>query len=598
LVLNQKSVEAQEYYHRRITLLQKQLKQVQKKFQWYSFFRLILFLLAGNSVFFLWGSIFMAPFFFSFVVLFLLAVHLSVDAKYNRDKTLELIALNNHELKVLDGDWSMFEDGSEMRDAKHPFSLDMDIFGKKSVFQLLNRTGSSSGKRKLASTLLEGAEKVETNSACILELANQMDWCQEFQVEGLINRKEKEKEATLSQLSTVKVQRTKWMRFLRFLLPVLAISSTILFAWNLLSGVGFAGVFVLIMMPTGKYAKKTNAVAQLLSRQSGRVKTVLKQLELYRELSPAHPLFQEEQESLLKEGSGVITEMVELQKILGRFDYRLNLVVAVFLNFFVAWDFLILEQLNKWLQKNAGEIEEWEEKLALMEVWISGAVFKFNRPDSTFASISEENRSIDIKGLAHPFVEAASCVLNSVEISERENFIIITGPNMAGKSTYLRSLGLAFVCANAGFPVLAQSCALPKLKLFSSMRTSDDLTEESSYFHAELIRLRMIMDAIEREEKVFVILDEILKGTNSKDKEIGSAKFLQKLKRMNAKGIIATHDLSLCELAKGDPAFHNMCFDSVIEGENLSFDYKINDGVCKNMNASFLLRKMCLVDED
>ena len=168
---------------------------------------------------------------------------------------------------------------------------------------------------------------------------------------------------------------------------------------------------------------------------------------------------------------------------------------------------------------------------------------------------------------------------------------------MAGKSTYLRSLGLTFVFSNAGFPVLAKSCKIPKLKLFSSMRTSDDLTVESSYFHAELIRLRFIMDAIENGENIFIILDEILKGTNSKDKEIGSARFLQKLKRLNARGIIATHDLSLCDLANNDSTFRNMCFDSIIEGENLSFDYRINEGVCKNMNASFLLKQMKLVDE-
>jgi DNA mismatch repair ATPase MutS len=168
---------------------------------------------------------------------------------------------------------------------------------------------------------------------------------------------------------------------------------------------------------------------------------------------------------------------------------------------------------------------------------------------------------------------------------------------MAGKSTYLRGLGLTFVFSNAGFPVIAKSCKIPNLKLFSSMRTSDDLTVESSYFHAELVRLRFIMDAIERGEKIFIILDEILKGTNSKDKEIGSARFLQKLKRLNSKGIIATHDLSLCELATNDATFKNMCFDSIIEGDNLSFNYKINEGVCKNMNASFLLKQMKLVDE-
>jgi DNA mismatch repair ATPase MutS len=198
--------------------------------------------------------------------------------------------------------------------------------------------------------------------------------------------------------------------------------------------------------------------------------------------------------------------------------------------------------------------------------------------------------------MGHPFVPHSKQVRNDVILSGNEHFLIITGPNMAGKSTYLRSLGLTFILANAGFPVIAESCSIPKFKLYSSMRTSDDLTVESSYFHAELTRLRFIMDAIERGEQVFIILDEILKGTNSKDKEIGSAKFLEKLVKMNAKGVIATHDLSLCELASNSSSFRNMYFDSTIEGDELSFDYQIREGICKNMNASFLLKKMHLVD--
>ncbi|EPB65923.1 dephospho-CoA kinase [Ancylostoma ceylanicum] len=163
---------------------------------------------------------------------------------------------------------------------------------------------------------------------------------------------------------------------------------------------------------------------------------------------------------------------------------------------------------------------------------------------------------------------------------------------MAGKSTYLRSVGLAIISANAGFPVLAASCSIPEIQLYSSMRTSDDLSVESSYFHAELTRLRFIMDAIESGKKVFVILDEILKGTNSRDKEIGSAGFLDKLRKIGAKGIIATHDLSLTELALKTPSFRNVYFDSTIDGEELYFDYKVREGVCQNMNASFLLKKM------
>jgi DNA mismatch repair ATPase MutS len=355
-------------------------------------------------------------------------------------------------------------------------------------------------------------------------------------------------------------------------------------------------IIIIILAVIARSLKRTNSVANILSKQSERVKMILRQLELYSKLKVENELLKLERDQLLNEGNGVLHEVKLLDKIMGRFDVRINFLVGMLLNFLFAWDFQITNQFKKWLDHNSNQLEKWEEKLAEIEVWISGAIYKFNHPNSTFASINSDNNSIEIIGLSHPFVDQSKSVLNDVFLTEKENFIIITGPNMAGKSTYLRSLGLTFTFANAGFPILAKSCKLPLFKLFSSMRTSDDLTVESSYFHAELIRLRFIMDAIESGQKVFIILDEILKGTNSKDKEIGSAKFLQKLKRLQAKGIIATHDLSLCELSNNDESFRNMYFDSTINGENLSFDYKINQGVCKNMNASFLLKQMKLVD--
>lgn len=589
-------MKAQTYYTNRINELNQSLKKVQKKYQLYTFLRLFFFLLAGNAIFFLWGTLLVIPVFLFCIALFLIVVHFSVDAKYQRDRVLTLIDINNKEINVLKGDWSSFQDGAEFRDGKHPFSLDMDIFGKKSVFQLLNRTVSYQGKLKLANTLLNGSNQVDVNNACIAELEENIDWCQDFMAEGIVRQNEKEMEGSLKSMKSLDIVMDFSLKVMRYLIPIIAFGSTTLLVFDLLSSTLYSGIIVIVLSMVGQKMKRTNAIAQRLTFQSDRVKTILKQLELYKALNVKNPLFQKEQNDLLNEENGVISEMKELDKIMSRFDYRMNLVVGVVLNFFLAWDFLILFQMKRWMDKNGNQLENWEDKLSEMEVWISGAIYKFNNENATFATITKDVERIEIMQLSHPFVDQSKSVKNDVSLTESENFIIITGPNMAGKSTYLRSLGLTFVMANAGFPVLATSCILPQLKLFSSMRTSDDLTEESSYFHAELIRLRFIMDAIEKGEKVFIILDEILKGTNSKDKEIGSAKFLQKLKRLNSKGIIATHDLSLCNLANDDQAFKNMCFDSIIEGDTLSFDYKINQGVCKNMNASFLLKQMKLVD--
>ena len=587
-------MEVKTYYTNRITELNQDLKAVQSKYRLFTFLRLLFFLLAGNSFFVFWGSILLLPSFVVFFGLFLYVVHLSVDAKYKRDKIMALISINENELKVLDGDWSMFEDGSEFRNGKHPFTLDMDIFGKKSVFQLVNRTVSIQGKEKLATTLSEGSSTIDLNTICITDLSNEITWCQEFMSEGLVRKGEKQ--ASLKELSKLDIQLSSTFKFLRFFLPIIAFSAIVLLSIGMISSSVFAAILAINLAVVAQGLKRTNSVANSLTHQSERVKVILKQLELYIDLTVKNELFKKEQDQLLNEGVGVLHEVRELDKIMGRFDVRINFLVGILLNFLFAWDFQIVNQLKKWLDKNAYQIENWENKLAEIEVWISGAIYKYNHPTSTFTTIIADNEPIEIIELSHPFVNQVKSVKNDVYLSNHENFIIITGPNMAGKSTYLRSLGLTFVFANAGFPILAKSCKLPLLKLYSSMRTSDDLTVESSYFHAELIRLRFIMDAIEKGEKVFIILDEILKGTNSKDKEIGSAKFLQKLKRLNAKGIIATHDLSLCDLAKEDTSFKNMYFDSTIEGDNLSFDYRINEGVCKNMNASFLLKQMKLVD--
>ena len=198
------------------------------------------------------------------------------------------------------------------------------------------------------------------------------------------------------------------------------------------------------------------------------------------------------------------------------------------------------------------------------------------------------------KNLAHPLLDPKKRVANDFEI-EKENFFIITGANMAGKSTFLRTVSLQIVMANIGLPVCAESCSYCPIKLITSMRTTDSLSDDESYFFSELKRLQYIVGEI-RTDKYFIILDEILKGTNSTDKAIGSRKFIQKLVGSRSTGIIATHDLSLCEVADELPQVRNYYFDAEIVNDELNFDYRFKTGVCQNMNASFLLKKMQIVD--
>ena len=169
---------------------------------------------------------------------------------------------------------------------------------------------------------------------------------------------------------------------------------------------------------------------------------------------------------------------------------------------------------------------------------------------------------------------------------------------MAGKSTFLRTISLSIIMANIGLPVCAKSFDYSPIKLITSMRTSDSLTDDESYFFSELKRLKMIIESVQLTEKpgdYFIILDEILKGTNSTDKAIGSRKFVERLVKLGAMGIIATHDLSLCEISKDLSEVKNYYFDAEIIDNELHFDYTFKEGICKNMNASFLLKKMEII---
>lgn len=569
------------------------LEKAKKKHRFFTFARLAVFLLILFSWYFIgWGTVLLVVVSLE-TALFLYLVNKWLDARLDKEKEELYIALNQNELKVLSGDWSGFPNGSEFKSSQHPFAADMDLFGPKSVYQYMNRTVLPMGAKRLAETLSAGAENKAMNQSMILELSGNIEWAQQFVVESKVYLKNEERQQSLEALKGVEFGSDS-VRFLRWLLPFISIGSIVLYNLDILSSSSLLLIGIVVLAIVGSRLKPTNKWMHLLSNRSEKINALYKQLELFQTLDLSSEEGKRYKEMLFGK-TGMYQGLRELIVIRKRTEYRMNVIVGVLLNYLFAWDFHLLAKSKKWHRQYADELDAWEHYMAEIEVWISGAIYRYNRGNTCFA-VQDGSGKVEIAGLGHPFVASQKQVCNDFSLNPDESFLIITGPNMAGKSTYLRSVGLAIISANAGFPVLADSCSIPEVHLYSSMRTSDDLTVESSYFHAELTRLRFIMDAIESGKQVFVILDEILKGTNSKDKEIGSAGFLQKLKKIGAKGIIATHDLSLTELAHQTGSFRNVYFDSTIEGDELYFDYKIRNGVCQNMNASFLLKKMKLVD--
>ena len=232
--------------------------------------------------------------------------------------------------------------------------------------------------------------------------------------------------------------------------------------------------------------------------------------------------------------------------------------------------------------------------IAQFDAYITLGTYAFNHPEHTYPTLVKGDTVISAKEVGHPLVDPKKNVLNDFEIG-KGRFCIVTGANMAGKSTFLRAVGLQIVMANMGLPVMGKEVKYAPVRLLTSMRSSDSLADETSYFYAELKRLKYFVEELEKED-CFVILDEILKGTNSVDKAEGSKKFVKRLVQNGSTGMVATHDLSLCTLADELPEVENRYFDAQIVNGELFFDYKFKEGVCQNMNASFLLKNMGIVD--
>lgn len=590
-------MEATIFYTSTIQTLNQLIIQRKKRVQLFIFLRLSFFILLSLLLYFFWNNNFIfIVISFVGIAIFLTLVRFSVDAKIALELALKKKEINEAEVAALQNDFSYFADGSKYTSGKHAFSLDLDLFGPNGLFRMLNRTTSQAGEMRLAHDLMEGIENGTQNqrNEYLEALSKEIPWTQDFRTHASIKSRENGFAKSLHMWSNSLEKEASWISLAVIIIPLLSIPALVLYQYDLISSMLFAGILILTSIPTMRSVKRTNQIAAQFSSVETRIQIVKEQILLIQQLKSKNNALNSFFVPFEKENIDALKALKELQIIQKRFDLRMNIVVSIPLNLFAAWDLRQRHALDTWIQRYSDYLESWENQLAILEVLISGSTLRFNYPESIFARFHADS-SISVEKLIHPLLARKTGQANELQLNKKEQFMILTGPNMAGKSTYLRSVGILFVLANAGFPVFAEKAEIPFVKLYSSMRTSDDLAAESSYFHAELTRLKFIISAIERGEKVFLLLDEILKGTNSKDKEEGSKKFLQKIKSLQAQGIIATHDLSLCELSHSESGFVNYYFDSTITGSSLYFDYTLRPGICQNMNASFLLKQMGLV---
>ncbi len=518
---------------------------------------------------------------------------------YKQKKWVErLLSINENELRLLKRDTSHQPDDHTSLNAEHPFVDDLDIFGKRSLFQLLDRSATHSGREHLSRTLLyplKQKEQIKDRREAIAELSGMPHWRQAFQALGNIDEKDNNKAAGLLHWAktTETVFNKPVYRILLIITPLLGFTDVVLISFGMLSFSSFLVFLLLPLLVLGPRLSQINKTYALLSKKASLLEQYATLFEKMEE-KEFHSKITRNAVKILAEGeTSAFRAVRQLSAISKTFDYRLNMFAGILLNIFFLWDIRQSIRLEKWKIRYGHVLSLWLETLAQVDELCSLAGFAFQHPEAVFPKIATDGFRVQGKNLKHPFIDPAVCVGNPVNIDGRSRFHVITGANMAGKSTYLRTVGINYVLAMTGAPVLADSFVFTPVQLFTGIKTSDSLQDGESYFFAELKRLKEIIVRLEKGEMLFIILDEILRGTNSKDKQKGSKALLRQFIRMRASGLIATHDLALGDLAADFPEnVINKRFEVEIEHDQLQFDYQLKEGVSQNLNATFLMKKM------
>ncbi|WKB79990.1 DNA mismatch repair protein MutS [Cellulophaga lytica] len=585
-----------EFYKQNITNYKEESAKVKSKLLLSSLLRLAVFLLAGFGIYFFIGNTkaVMAVILLA-IVLFVFLVSRHSDLQYVYHKFMALIKINEIEIDVLHRKFHNLPDGEEFADPLHFYSQDIDLFGKSSFYQYSNRTALEQGSEELANQFTANdIDNIAQKQEAVKELASKPKWRQEFAAIATLVKAEVSYKTIVSWMQKHTAFIPGFMKYIPTIFTVVSVLFFVLYFMGFISGFLVAGWFFLGLFITGFYFKKVSSLAADMGKIQSTFQQYQKLIVEIENVEFVSGLLKEKRAVVVANGKKTSAVLHEFSRILGALEQRNNMIFGFLGNGFLLWDIHQSYKIEQWIKLHGGLVQDWFSVIAFFDAYNSLGNFAFNNPSYVYPTIADKGKVLQVKNAAHPLLDPAKSIKNDITINNAE-FFIVTGANMAGKSTFLRTVSLQIVMANMGLPVCGTAAEYSPIKLITSMRTTDSLTDDESYFFSELKRLKFIVDEIQN-DRYFIVLDEILKGTNSTDKAIGSRKFVEKLVGSQSTGIIATHDLSLCKAADELPGVKNHYFDAEIINNELHFDYKFKNGICKNMNASFLLKKMQIVD--
>ncbi len=510
-----------------------------------------------------------------------------------------LVDINHNETQYLEHQNLPFGDGIEHQiDPTHPYAYDVDIFGQRGLYQHLNRTATYIGSKKLADLLLCRLPNtdIEQNQAAIKALSGHLDWRQNiFALAKITNDNKASYQKLLAWSVAQNTKPSKFIHLVSFVSPVILLVSMTL-SW-LLPITAFAKIatclflfHLFITMLQLKKIKQEIVDSEKIHEVLRHYSLIITEIENQTfETDKLKAL----QAQLHDESGPASIKIKRLSSLFSNLQSIENPMGALFSNGLLLLHSHTLRNLIEWKTAHAQQLVTWLNVIGTIESLNSLANLGYNNPEFTYPDINNKF-DISFTNLGHPLIRPEYRVCNSISFNQA-NMTILTGSNMSGKSTFLRTLGINMVLTGAGAPICATQASVHPLDILVSMRLADSLSENESYFFAEVKRLKQIMDTLQ-DKVCFVLLDEILRGTNSDDKRNGTIEVVKKLIAKNAIGVIATHDIEVCNTTDEYPdKLINRCFEVEVINNDLAFDYKLRDGICKNRSATFLMKKMNVI---
>ncbi len=537
--------------------------------------------------------------FIAFISCFVWLIKRFNHYKRLKNEFLFLKELNHNEIAALEGNWCCFGSGEKFKDPLHNYSYDLDLFGESSFFQFINRSATINGEKRLAEFLTYPSldvKEIKRNQEVFHELSKALEFRQSFYAKGKVLN---ETEEDIKKVNSFK-DYSPWLKtkstFFKIVIRILPGLFILSFIWSFfgMNPVIPTVIFLFNLSFIGANLKATNKFNLKFSSLSSILQNYASLTNLIADQEFTSEGLVHLKNKLSSENANASLAIKKLSVIMSHFDQRNGMLAGVILNGILLWDFKYVLKIENWLYTYKSQLFDWFYVVQEIDAYNSLAGYVYNHPDYVFPEISNDE-VFNVEYLGHPLIDRKERICNDFNFKDSV-FTLITGANMSGKSTFLRSIGLNLVLANCGAVVCADKMIYKPMELVTNMRTTDSLMKHESYFFAELKRLKYIIDKLRNGKDIFIILDEILKGTNSKDKTYGSMELIRNLLNYHAYGMIATHDLEL-EILEGETSgrVENFCFEVKNESGKLLFDYKLYKGVTQNHNASFLMKKMGII---